>query len=173
MKCRTKSLISLILIFLGLMCFGCTAAMPVKQADMTYQKVIEMPEKPAHLIYEKSKQWIALNFKSAKAVIEYDNKAEGVIIGNGSIARPTSAVNITGTGLITFTMREDIKEGKARLTFDRLTARVMPSYNTLTGPLQGGEYPILHADLEGMRANFDTFAIELQKYVLSETNGNW
>jgi len=168
-----KSIIAMVLTVALLISFGCAAAFPVKDEDMTYQKVIDLPKQSKEAIFEKSKQWIALNFKSAKAVIEYDNKAEGVIIGNGSIARPTSSVNITGTGLITFTMREDIKKGRARLTFDRLTARVMPSYNAMTGPLQGGEYPILQADLEGMRANFDTFAIELQKYVLDGAISNW
>jgi len=142
--------------------------MPIKPEDSSYQKVIDLPNQPKEVIFEKSKQWIALTFKSAKAVIEYDSKADGVIIGNGSMPRPVSSINIMGTDTITFTMREDIKDGKVRLTFDRLFALISPSKHTY-----GGEYPALEADLEGVKANFDMLAENLQKYILNGNSDNW
>jgi hypothetical protein len=159
----------LVLICTALFLSGCAAAMPVKQEDMTYQKVIELPKQSKQQIFEKSKQWIASTFKSSKAVLEYDNKDEGVIIGNGSMDRPISAINITGGSLISFNMREDIKDNKARLTFSKFLAIVPPSQY---GP--GGERDILSADLEGIRANFDGLAQSLSSYILGgKSNDNW
>ena len=154
-----KKLVCLILVFLS----GCAAAMPVKPEDQTYQKVFELPKQSKEIIFEKSKQWIALNFRSAKSVIEYDNKAEGVIIGNGAVPRPSSVVNPLGGNLITYSMREDIKDEKIRLTFDKLTALVSP----------GGEFPIVQADLEGMKSSFDSLSEGLQKYIIGENKDNW
>lgn len=166
-----KILAYMIMVF---MLSGCAGAMPVRQEDMTYQKVIGIPGVVKDAIFEKSKQWIAATFKSAKAVIEYDNREEGVIIGNGSMERPISAINISGGALISYTMREDIKDGKARLVFNRFAAQVLPSYNSITGARAGGEYDILQADLQGMRATFDALSEDLQEYILSgKAADNW
>lgn len=164
---------NMIIVVAMLVCAGCAAATPVKQEDMTYQKVIDLPKQSKDAVFEKSKQWIAVTFKSAKAVIEYDSKSEGVIIGNGSMKRPISAVHISGDGTISYTMREDIKDGKARLLFDNLTAYSPPSYNTITGALPGGAGPIMGGDLEGMRLNFDELAASLQKYILNGSGDSW
>lgn len=141
---------------------GCAASIPVSNEDLTYQTIIEVPSTPKDAIFEKSKQWIAQTFRSAKAVVEYDNREEGVIIGNGSMPRPISLVS-TGGSSITYQMREDIKDGKARLTFDKWAA--------LT-PI--GEMPILQADLEGVRANFSNMSLALQSYILgSKAADKW
>lgn len=166
-----KKLAYMIIVF---MLSGCAAAMPVKQEDMTYQKVVEISGVAKDVIFEKSKQWIAHTFKSAKAVIEYDNREEGVIIGNGSMERPISAVNISGGSLISYTMQEDIKDGRVRLTFSRFAAQVPPSYNSITGTSPGGEYGIRQADLQGMRSKFNALSEDLQQYTLNgKAADNW
>lgn len=158
----------IMLLFCMVCMFGCAGAMPVKPEDATFQKVLDLPQQSKESIFEKSKQWIAISFRSAKTVIEYDNKSEGVIIGNGSIDRPVSDVNPFGGGLVTFTMREDIKDGKARLSFEKLTAAVSPSRY---GP--GGEYPIIEADLKGTRAALSAISEDLKKYILSNKAAEW
>lgn len=105
---------------------GC---MTIKTPDMTpvaqasYQEIIDIPGKSQLQIFELSKQWIALNFVSAKNVIEYENAADGKIIGNGSttVYFHTEGA-MTGTMSypqpIPFIMVEDVKDGKARISFD-------------------------------------------------------
>lgn len=104
---------------------GC---MTIKTPDMSaitnakHQEIIEVPGNTQQKIFEKSKQWIALNFVSAKKVIEYENASEGKIIGNGSATVYFETVGAM-TGKISypipipFVMVEDIKDGKARMVF--------------------------------------------------------
>lgn len=117
-----------LLLVIGLMLSGCAT---IKGPDITivenatYQEVIVSPGKSQQQLFEKSKQWLALTFVSSKKVIEYENITEGRIIGNGS-----STVTYTVEGLsagkmvipqdVLFTMIEDIKDGKVRLTINNV-----------------------------------------------------
>ena len=93
--------------------------------DASYQRVIDLPGLTKQQIFEKSKQWMAKTFISSKQVIEYENLQEGQIIGN-STANLTFTVVSSLVGPVTssyqarFTITEDIKDGKARITFDRV-----------------------------------------------------
>lgn len=73
-------------------------------------------------IFNGAKIWISENFRSAKAVLEYENKEAGTIIGNGNIPFPCQGFQCIGTGgwKVSFTMRADIKDQKFRLTFTNL-----------------------------------------------------
>ena len=93
--------------------------------DASYQQVIELPNQTKQQIFEKSKQWMARTFVSPKNVFQYENLQEGRIIGN-STANLTSTVVNSLVGPVSvpyqagFTMTEDIKDGKARITFERI-----------------------------------------------------
>lgn len=50
--------------------------------DLNGPKVLEFPGIQKTVLFEQSLQWLAGTFKSSKAVIEYQNKQEGKIIGN-------------------------------------------------------------------------------------------
>lgn len=153
---------------------GCAAAFPLKPEETSYQKIIELPAQSKGHIYEKSRQWIAERFKSAKSVIEYENKEEGVIIANNSMTRPESVVHISGGSIITYTMKEEIKDNKARLTFNNFEALVPTTHNALTGQVYGGGIrPVLQGDLEGIHAEFGIIANDLQAYILKGDNKDW
>jgi hypothetical protein len=64
-------------------------------------------------IYVKTLQWMAETFVSSKQVIEYKDSAEGTIIGNASAK---VAVFMGGQGLVAFTMKIEIKDGRYRVT---------------------------------------------------------
>ncbi len=95
---------------------GCAAAFPATDGPFVFQRVIEIPGMPKNAIFKRSLKWMVQTFKT-KEVIEYQNKAEGVIIGNGVIPRPQSPINILGAGSILFDVREDVEDGKAKLSF--------------------------------------------------------
>ena len=61
-------------LLLVLLFVGCAKALT--DTDRTFDCVYEVPEKSKDQIYSSTKIWIAENFRSAKAVIEYDNKEE-------------------------------------------------------------------------------------------------
>jgi hypothetical protein len=55
-----------------------------KTGNVFYEKVIQVPDKSKDLIYIKIKQWIPLQFRTAKDVIEADDKNNGVIVLKGA-----------------------------------------------------------------------------------------
>ncbi len=65
-------------------------------------------------IYERSRQWIASNFVSAKNVIGYENKDEGTVIGNAIIDAECLAI-LASSCQYSFSMRIDAKDGKVKI----------------------------------------------------------
>lgn len=91
--------------------------------ERTIVQVYEAPDYTKEQIYAATKMWIAENFKSAKAVIEYENKDEGTIIGNGIIRYPCGGAFsciAKADWTVPFTMRVESKDGRFRLTFTNI-----------------------------------------------------
>ncbi len=90
--------------------------------DGTIKKIFDAPGYSQEQIFDGAKIWISENFRSAKAVIEYENKETGTIIGNGNIQFPCQGWKCMGTSgwKVSFTMRTDIKNQRFRLTFTNL-----------------------------------------------------
>jgi hypothetical protein len=151
---------------------GCASAMPMNARETNLQIVIETPGHSKEQIFEKSKQWIALNFRSAKSVIEYENKAEGKIMGNGSANVPKNAIEAIGGVQKTahFTMVEDIKDGKARLTFENIMVYMPASYNTVTGAFPGGESIPLQGEFERIKPVLLQMPGDSQAFILAAGN---
>lgn len=93
--------------------FGCGGYNVIPQQELDTTRIFDVPNQKKDQLFEKSKIWIAKTFKSAKSVIEYENKENGNIIGNGAI-RVFVNGGITPVD-ITFTMEEDIKDGRVRV----------------------------------------------------------
>lgn len=120
------------LFLLAFLFAGCMPAM-IPTGSATVQKVIEIPGVSKDVIYERSRIWIAKTFHSSKAVIEYENKETGVIIGNGvanyavkntgSLLYPNLMVDIP----FRFTMEENIRDEKIRITFTSLSEGTLES----------------------------------------------
>lgn len=101
---------------------GCTIPRPLTEEESTIQKVVEVPGYNKSQIFERSKMWFAENFKTAKSVIEYDNKDEGILIGKGVMALPVSDIRAMSTlpWRFKFTVKEEAKDNRFRLTYTNL-----------------------------------------------------
>lgn len=113
---------------------------PITDEERTIVQVYEAPGFTKDQLYTTARMWIAQNFKSAKAVIEYENKDEGTIIGNGNIPFPCKGFDCLGFGdtRVPFTMKVETKDGKIRITFTNINMAWPASYN--------GGIPIRAAD---------------------------
>lgn len=85
--------------------------------DIAYQGIVEMPNKPKAVIYKNGKIWFVDFFKSAKAVIQSEDKEDGIIAGKGIIDFTTPA----GWGMNAkmhdqFTIKIECKDNKFRYT---------------------------------------------------------
>lgn len=105
---------------------------PLTDQDRTFVEVFQAPGFTKQQVYAGAKIWIAENFRSAKAVTEYDNAEEGVIVGNGNIPYPCKGIKCLATSdwRINFTMKVEAKDERFRLTFTNLRLSWPSSYSS-------------------------------------------
>lgn len=115
---KTKLLFPFIFVFLS----GCAGMQPATEEEMIVERVVQAPGHGKDEIFEYTKMWIAQNFRSAKAVLEYENKDAGRIIGNGSMRYPCEGISCIGKGdwTLKFTMNVDIKDERFKISFTNL-----------------------------------------------------
>lgn len=89
------------------------AAKKLPPEELIIQRVIEA-EKLADELFSLSLEWIAKNFRSAKSVIEVEDRASGKIIGRGMIPVTYTIVPVDTF----FTLTIEVKDGKARITVE-------------------------------------------------------
>lgn len=90
---------------------------------ITYSEVIEIPSTSKDELYLRANTWLSRAFKSAKAVIDFQDKEAGKIIAKGNIGT-TIKVPLVGkqdAGNINITITILIKDGKYKYTIDNLT----------------------------------------------------
>lgn len=134
-----------IVVLIGLLLSGCAAGQysQIKEEDKTISNVYEAPGFAKDALYEKVKIWITQNFKSAKAVIEYDNKADGTVIGNGSVNYPCSGIMCMSQSgwMVPFQMKVDMKDNKFKVTFTNIRISTTAS-TTMYGTFPASEREI-------------------------------
>ncbi len=136
----------IIALFVVCVLAGCAGLQTLPPGQQTVRVVLEAPGMTKEQIYTKSKLWIARNLKPHKAVwlytgrtapvLEYASAEEGVLIATGNIFYPSKSYSLTegykNYWEVTFTMEEDIRDGKARVTFSNPFPD-FPVSNYLTG----------------------------------------
>ncbi len=156
MRCLVMLIFGSITLFLA----GCAGLQPVTDADRTFQRVVQAQGYSEEQIFNGTKIWIAENFNSAKAVLEYENKNAGTIIGNGIIPYPCSGLGCIAKAdwKVPFTMRVDIKDQKFRLTFSNIRLSWPPSYSSTLGAQPGHDGPVQN------QGDIDTIKPKLLKF---------
>ncbi|ABK98462.1 DUF4468 domain-containing protein [Pelobacter propionicus] len=116
----------------ALLLAGCAAVQPLPPEQLVIQTVVDAPTVSKERIFEKSKIWFAQTFRqsmaggwqqnSTRTVIQYENGEKGVLIANAAILYPLGRYSeaYKEGWEVRFTLREEVKEGKARLTFSNL-----------------------------------------------------
>lgn len=132
MKAIRNAMMGLALVGLS----GCAGMAQVDQSQLTFDRVVDVPGASKDKIYDGTRMWIAENFHSAKAVLEYENKEQGTLIGNGNIKYPCQGIDCLAKSdwSVHFTMRVDTKDGRFKLAFSNLrlswpASSMMPANN--------------------------------------------
>ncbi len=122
------------------------------------EMISQIPGLNKNQIYDQSKVFIAENFRSAKAVIDLDNKEQGTLIGNGNIGYPCGNSFTCGAlrnWRVHFKMRIDVKDEKVRISFSDLRTVYPPSpgqrYPVYVPPSEGGDYPLYDDEYEQVK----------------------
>lgn len=110
--------------------------------EQSFEKVFEAPGHARDEIFTSSKIWVAENFRSSKAVLEYESREEGVLIGNGIIDFPCKGAFdclAKSDWKVRFTMRIDMKDDKFRLTFSNVNLTWPATYRSgISSPAYDG-----------------------------------
>lgn len=113
----------------GLVLSGCASTGTTTPAEplTSYQRIVDIPNVKQDVIYEQSRQWVARNFRSANAVIQYQDKDTGSIIGKGTSDIPCKGLSCFGsTQTLNFTLQIDAKDNRARISFTDLDITSTP-----------------------------------------------
>ena len=100
---------------------GCatTPALAGGDAVREVQYVVEITGKKQNEIYNETKLWVAENFTSAKAVIDYEDPMNGILICNGVLSDIKLESGLIAIYLsASFKMKTEAKDGKVRFTFN-------------------------------------------------------
>jgi len=104
-----KKLLSISLLLFSVIFISCATTKPITNA--TFERVIIAEGKSSDILYEETLQWMAQTFVSSKAVLEYQNKEHGEIIGNGASYVPYMWLSAR-TG---FLIKIQVKDNKVRV----------------------------------------------------------
>lgn len=161
---------------------GCTGPYlagyePIPESERTFERIVEAPGYSKDQIFTNTKIWIAETFKSSKAVLEYENKEDGVIIGNGITSYPCSGMDCIAKGnwKVPFTMRVDIKDQKFRVTFINLRISKAPSYDAYTGVSPGFDSPVtIRGYMDAIKPKLLEFGDQLlASFGKEKSKSNW
>lgn len=162
--------ILLVIIFTAIIS-GCVSQ-PIKETDREFERIIEIPNTSSDVIYERSKMWIAENFVSSKAVLEYDNRETGRLIGNGRMDYPCSGLSCMGKTNwdVKFTMKVDSKDSKLRVTFSKINLAWPYSHNGGI-PIQAHDGPVhSQSDMNAIKVRFTELSNQLVAYINNPKN---
>jgi ABC-type long-subunit fatty acid transport system fused permease/ATPase subunit len=59
--------------------------LPIVNGTVIYEQVVDIPNKTKDELYKNAKLWFVNTFKSAKNVLQNDDKSDGEIIGKGNM----------------------------------------------------------------------------------------
>lgn len=148
---------------------GCVGLSPAPEQEISRIVVVENVTK--EVIFEKTKIWIAENFNSSKAVLEYTNKEDGVIIGNGKLIMDGNTMDLLA-GIVYrcyFTMRVDIKDSRFKISF--LNLKVTSSSNTY-GESDG--YPPTNNHMNKVKPKLLGYGDSIKALIIEErTEADW
>lgn len=93
-------------------------------APLAFAEVIEAAGVPRDELYARAKVWFVAAFIDSKQILEVEDKAEGLLIGKGSIPyEPKMLRQMPLQGQIVFTLKVAVKDGRFRYELSNFTHR--------------------------------------------------
>ena len=155
---------------------GCALHKSIPVEDLVIHKEVEIAGMTRERIFENSKIWITRHLYAKEKIINTADRNAGIIIANGYIDFPATGKSETIAKIqytISFTMREEISDSRAVITFYDLMLDIPKNYRyNRWWPMQeytgGYSVPIKEkADYEaarkGLQDIFDRLAVYLKQ----------
>jgi hypothetical protein len=120
MKLKNVMFLMSAMLILTLNSFGQTQKTniyPVVNGEIVYMSVVNVDSTKSNELYVRANEWFVNTFKSAKDVIQLNDKEAGKIIGKGFFS--------TGLFTIHFTIEIQTKDGKYKYAFSNFICKSM------------------------------------------------
>lgn len=89
--------------------------LPLENGNVVYTEVVKVDSINKKELYNRAKKWFVLNYKSANAVIQLEDKEDGMIIGKGNFRIKYYSRNPT----IEHTLQIETRDGRYKYTVSR------------------------------------------------------
>jgi hypothetical protein len=121
---------------------GCAVPRVATEWHMPIVKTLETKGLSGSRVFDLSRLWLVRYLYSEKSIIDYENKAEGVIIANGTVDYPAAGLEAVARAqyTISFRLKETINDAGITLSFDSLLINVPKHYNLRPRLWQEREY---------------------------------
>lgn len=144
-------------LLLAVMIFGSISVM-LSQDKLSYEKVIVADSVSKQSIYNGIKEWIGMNFVSAKNVIQVDDKDAGLIIITSVTPYNSGKLShIAYVGELSYTIKIQIKDNRFKVEFTNFVHKsysdIRPDYWSLGMLTTSEEYQGKCSSLEKSRFN--------------------
>lgn len=167
-------------VLIGSLLTGCATVPPTPQEPVKLENVYTIEKLTQDQIYDGVRQWFATAFKSSNAVIQYEDKKAGTIIGKSNTKYTCSSIGecfmATTNDVLEFTIRVDTKDGRVRVAFSDLVYFRPAHYS-------GGTYfndyrKVVSPDSEAARLNIPKLDNAIQDMVSKistqqKVNADW
>jgi hypothetical protein len=142
---------------------GCSGFHAMSPDEMQIQKVVEVPNTPKDVLFDKSRMWYAAAFRSATAVIQYENKENGTIMGNGVVS---DLIMMTPCDM-RFSVATEVKDNKARITATGLSINLNHK----------GEQPVNRRMWDNFKDRIEEIMTGYEQYIkgqsINSKSDNW
>jgi uncharacterized protein YceK len=142
---------------------GCASTRALSTSEKQIQKIVEVKGASKNQLFDKSKMWFASTFKSANAVIQYENKENGTIMGNGNITTSITTV----LWRLKFSIATEVKDEKARITITGTSVSAADRDN---------EWPVSPWYWDSFKNELESLSTEYELFLKDKTEsqpGNW
>ncbi|HGP3418225.1 DUF4468 domain-containing protein [Acinetobacter pittii] len=164
------------IIFLALSVFSASVYAEQKPISEVVE-VVELPNMKKDQIFNSSKIWIAKNFKSSNAVVQYEDIATGTIVGKGNMQLPCKGTwdcMAKKDSLLSFTLKVDTKDNKSRLTFNDMSVKINTKGTTKFVPTGQEIKTVSEKDDEVIQNGLKDIISDYKRDILAETkNTEW
>lgn len=168
MKCLLAGLFAVLFTITA----GCAVEPQLPESALRVEQIVQLPGKNQQQVYQGVKLWLAQTFRSAKAVTELDDPQNGVVVGKANIDYPClKGCSGKSDWRAAFTMRIEMKDQRARVTFTDLRVLIPPQAG-VHGPMDNPVYA--QSDMDNIRPALLALAEGMAKSILQDApKGNW
>jgi len=142
---------------------GCLTATTPLQEDPEIVRIVEA-DRTKDELYRLSNEWMVEVFTAADEVIEYSDKAEGVLMGKGFVEK---FINL-GTWHVWYTIKIEAKEGKARISiYDFRLTVIAAGESSDVGKIAYQE------QWDQVSQEMNAIAADYEKYIAAAADSAW